>query len=306
MSRPVRRDQSSALLIDLVTNTLDPGYAAAAKRRAGARTRPSDRVALVVGCVLVGFLVVVAYIAAHRAAPDEAKIHADLVARVRAAESADNKLDATAQQLSSRVNTLRNQALPSSGALRDELQREQLAAGATAARGSGLQVRLVDPPAVSSTPTPGRKGTTPITATRVLTDRDVRSVVNQLWLNGAEAIAVNGVRLTPTSAIRFAGEAVLVDFRPISSPYVIQAIGDPAALDTGFAASAVASRYQTLAAADGIGFSFDEQKSLDLPAAAAIAPRYASAANSSPTSTSTPSPTARPSGSPTPTSGSTR
>ena len=269
--------------------------------------------ALSLGCVLVGFLVVVAYLSAHRSAPAEAKIHSDLVARVRAAESADNKLDATAQQLSSQVNTLRNKALPASGALRDELEREQLAAGATAVRGAGLQVRLVDPPIASSTPTPGRKGTTPITAVRVLTDRDVRSVVNQLWSDGAEAIAVNDVRLTPTSAIRFAGEAVLVDFRPISSPYVIQAIGDPAALDTGFAASPIASRYQTLAAADGIGFSFGEQKSLDLPAAPTIAPRYASPANASPAnaSSATASPTSnapvtQPSASVTPTPGGTR
>ena len=54
----------------------------------------------------------------------------------------------------------------------------------------------------------------------------MRSVVNELWSDGAEAIAVNGIRLTPTSAIRFAGDAVLVDFQPITSPYRIDAIGD--------------------------------------------------------------------------------
>ena len=77
----------------------------------------------------------------------------------------------------------------------------------------------------------------------------MRSVVNELWHDGAEAISVNDVRLTPTTAIRFAGEAVLVDFQPITSPYTIRAIGDRHVLETGFVDSAVASRYQTLAGA---------------------------------------------------------
>jgi uncharacterized protein YlxW (UPF0749 family) len=103
----------------------------------------------------------------------------------------------------------------------------------------------------------------------------VRSVVNQLWSDGAEAIAVNGIRLTPLSAIRFAGQAVLVDLQPIASPYVIDAIGNADALDTGFAASAVASRYQLLQQADGIAFSFAEHKTVSLPAAALPALQYA-------------------------------
>ena len=52
-------------------------------------------------------------------------------------------------------------------------------------------------------------------------------MVNALWAAGAEAISINGQRLGPTTAIRFAGEAVLVDFRPVTNPYEISAIGDP-------------------------------------------------------------------------------
>ena len=86
---------------------------------------------------------------------------------------------------------------------------------------------------------------------------------------------MNGVRLTPISAIRFAGQAVLVDYQPITSPYQISAIGNADALSTSFAQSAVASRYQTLKGADGIGFSFTESQHLSLPASAATALRYA-------------------------------
>ena len=58
-------------------------------------------------------------------------------------------------------------------------------------------------------------------------DDDLQLVVNALWAAGAEAISINGQRLGPTTAIRFAGEAVLVDFRPVTNPYEISAIGDP-------------------------------------------------------------------------------
>ena len=68
-------------------------------------------------------------------------------------------------------------------------------------------------------------------------DGDLQLVVNALWAAGAEAVSINGQRLGPTTAIRFAGEAVLVDFRPVTSPYEISAIGDP-----GRAAARASSR----------------------------------------------------------------
>ena len=43
---------------------------------------------------------------------------------------------------------------------------------------------------------------------------------------GAESIAINNARLTTTSAIRYAGDAILVNYRPLLPPFVISAIGD--------------------------------------------------------------------------------
>lgn len=62
----------------------------------------------------------------------------------------------------------------------------------------------------------------------------MQKLVNALWLAGAEAIAINGQRLTSLSAIRSAGEAILVDFRPLSPPYRIEAIGNPKTLEARF------------------------------------------------------------------------
>ena len=60
-----------------------------------------------------------------------------------------------------------------------------------------------------------------------MTSADLQIVVNGLWGAGAEAIAINGHRLSSTAAIRFAGQAIIVDFRPLARPYVITALGDP-------------------------------------------------------------------------------
>jgi uncharacterized protein YlxW (UPF0749 family) len=269
---------SVALLIDLVTNTLDPGYAAAATRAAQTTDAPRrglDRLLLAIGCLLVGFTLVVAYVNTHRAAPQEAVVHSDLVSRVRAAQSSADHLQSSAQALSAKIDTLRNQALGGSAPLRAQLQTEQVLAGTIAVSGPGLLVQLSDPSAPTTSSANGRPGTTPLTQTEPLTDRDIRSVVNELWRDGAEAISVNDIRLTATSAIRFAGEAVLVDFEPINPPYSIRAIGDADQLDTGFAESDVASRYNTLAAAEGIGFSFAERSTLHLPASTLSGPDYA-------------------------------
>lgn len=276
-ARPGPVDQNSALLRALLTDTLDPGYAAAARRRAergpaGPVGDRGSRTLLGLGAFLIGLVLIAAYLDAHRAAPADARAQADLRTRVTSAMSYANELSRTVSALQAQIDGRRVAVLgrPSGNAALTELQ-----AGTTAVRGPGLRV-TVDNPAVATTgAASGRPGTTPLSAGSVLTDVDVRGIVNELWAEGAEAIAVNEVRLTPTSAIRFAGQAVLVDFQPISAPYQVSAIGDPDVLVPDFAASAVADRLRILASADGFAFDTDQEKSMTLPASAISDPRYA-------------------------------
>jgi uncharacterized protein YlxW (UPF0749 family) len=270
---------SARLLVELVNNHLDPGYAAAAERRGPeAPRRWYDAPAVIIGCMLVGFLLVVAYVHTHRDAPEASKVHDSLVDRVHAAQQAGDDLAGTVSQLEHQLSDLQDKSLPKSGQLAKDLDVAKLEAGATPVAGPGVTVTLREPPASSASPTPGRGGTGSIGATNILTDRDVRSVVNELWHDGAEAISVNDVRLTPTSAIRFAGEAVLVDFQPITSPYFIRAIGNADDLVTTFAESSVASRYQTLTGVEHIGFTFADAEHLTLPASTPATVRYAKVA----------------------------
>ncbi|HEU5267066.1 MAG TPA: DUF881 domain-containing protein [Jatrophihabitans sp.] len=271
-----KRFVSVRLLTDLLDNVLDDGYREVASRRgANPSRRWYERPLVAFGCVLIGFLIVVGYIHTNRGAPEAAKVHDSLVKRVRTANDDTDALQRQVAALEREVAKRRAQALPASGALAEQLRSAEIAAGQLAVQGPGLTVTLRAPAAASASASPGRVGSVPIAATNILTDRDVRSVVNELWHDGAEAISVNDVRLSPTSAIRFAGEAVLVDFQPITSPYRIRAIGDADALSAAFAQSSVASRYQTLVGVSHIGFSFTESNRLTLPAAVPVTPRYA-------------------------------
>lgn len=272
-----RRLVSARLLTDLVADTLDSGYRAAHERRAGTGTvglRWYDRPLAALGCLLIGMVTAVAYVHTHRGAPAAAGVHERLVERVRTAQQAGTDLVRRAAQTQRQLTAVRNAALPASAPLAQQLRRAQLAAGDLAVHGPGITVTLRDAPAGPTSAAP-RAGTVPIIQGSILTDRDLRSVVDELWHDGAEAIAVNGVRLTPTSAIRFAGQAVLVDREPLTSPYRIDAVGDAGALLTSFTQSAVAARYQTLVDATHLGFSIDESPSLHLAAGAPVTPRYA-------------------------------
>jgi uncharacterized protein YlxW (UPF0749 family) len=260
----------TSFLVDLVLNPADPGYAAV--RRNERQPRWYDRPLLIIGCLLVGVTLAVGYVHSNRAAPQAAKVHQALVERVRAAQATGSELESTAAGLGAEVNRQRDAALSGAEALRQQLQRAELLAGTTAVHGPGVVVVLSDPPIASATPSAGPGAAA--TGQR-LTDRDVRSVVNELWAAGAEAMSVNNVRLTPDSAIRFAGLAVLVDFQPLTSPYAIRAIGNADGLITAFADSDVASRYTTLAAARGVGFSFDQSTNLVLPVSPVAVPYYA-------------------------------
>ena len=92
-------------------------------------------------------------------------------------------------------------------------------------------------------------------------------MANALWAVGAEAITINGQRLTAQTAIRSAGEAVLVDFRPLSPPYVLRAVGDVDAMEPAFADGATARRFTTWTSLYGIGFDVRRAKDLRLAAA---------------------------------------
>ncbi len=250
---------------ELFRNPLDPGYAEAAARRKArggpSRTsRLSGFSARSIALVAAGFLLAIAYhqtIAAH---PQANQIRTNLVNDVKARQSETDDMQKRADDLRDQVTRQREAALAGTdtGALRALESR----AGVVKVRGGGVQIRLVDAPDQVD-PVTGK-------ATRNLgkvQDRDLQLVCNQLWHDGAEAIAINGERLTATSTIRTAGETILVDFRPITSPYEVDAIG-PGDLDRKFSSSSTGQLFRDLVTDYHMQVSVKAQGNLTLPAAA--------------------------------------
>jgi len=89
---------------------------------------------------------------------------------------------------------------------------------------------------------------------------------NALWAAGAEAVAVNGQRLTATSTIRQAGEAILVDFRPVTTPYQVIAIG-PDNLAGKFRDGPAGRFFRALNTKFGISYDVAELSDVTLDAA---------------------------------------
>ena len=108
-----------------------------------------------------------------------------------------------------------------------------------------------------------------------MVDADLLAAVNGLWQAGAEAIAVNGHRLTSRTAIRGAGQAITVDYRSLTRPYVIEAIGDGRRLADGFAASSGGGWWRSLREQYGMRLDVARSADLRLPADEGLGVRVA-------------------------------
>jgi uncharacterized protein YlxW (UPF0749 family) len=95
----------------------------------------------------------------------------------------------------------------------------QIFSGLSSVKGEGIEIVINDAAKTDSLES------SDIELARVY-DSDLQLLVNALWASGAESIAINEDRLTSTSAIRSAGAAILVNYRPLLPPFVISAIGD--------------------------------------------------------------------------------
>ena len=141
-----------------------------------------------------------------------------------------------------------------------------VATGASPVTGPGLEVVLNDAAGAETGRPAATRGRQSGNESRVL-DVDLQHAANGLWAAGAEAIAINGQRLTGLSAIRTAGSAIMVDFRPLSPPYTLQAIGDPKSMAAKFADGADGRYLFALKSQYGIGFTTNTKDKLSLPAA---------------------------------------
>ncbi|MFD2080367.1 DUF881 domain-containing protein [Actinopolymorpha cephalotaxi] len=266
-----RRNDSMSLMRELVTHALDDGYAAAAARRGPNRSRPRRGMgATVVVLVVFGLMLAVAAVQTRHFAPEVEKEKADLIVRIRAEAARNDRLRARANALQEEVSGLQSDILASTTTGQDlsaRLDALDVIAGTGRVRGPGLRLTIDDAPDDQVSGSDGAEG-------RIL-DIDLQQTVNGLWAAGAEAVSVNGERLTAMTAIRGADKSITVDYRPLARPYVVEAIGDPNALEARFTESPGGEWLLNLKAVQHIRLDTKTVDELSLPADSGTTLRYA-------------------------------
>jgi uncharacterized protein YlxW (UPF0749 family) len=266
-----------SLLVDMMSNTLDEAYADHARARADARSpapaaTARTRVGRIGGAavlVLLGLLTGTAVDQVRERAQAADGLRAGLAVEVEERSAVTDQLSAEAAELRAEVAATRDAALQADAAgqlAAERVQALELASATTAVAGPGIVLTLADATEEQAAEAaPELRGGTPLDG-RVI-DRDLQDVVNGLWAAGAEAVAVDGVRLSSRAAIRSAGEAILVDFKPLTPPYEVRAVGRPADLEVGFLDGPSGRRLQTLSSFSGITYDLRRAEELRLPAA---------------------------------------
>ncbi|MEU7180412.1 MULTISPECIES: DUF881 domain-containing protein [Streptomyces] len=272
-----RPDASMSLLTNVMDHSLDDGYAEAAARQseAGVRGLPRTlraKLGLAAGLVLAAIVVTVGAAQAQVAAPTLAKEREELINRIQkgtgAADKQQQRVDATRDA----VGTMQRDALEKHG--NDKAELLALLAGSTQVTGPGVKL-VVDDAKEAGSGSGGPRGSSSFTDTGRVRDRDMQRIVNGLWASGAEAISVNGQRLTSLSAIRAAGDAILVDNKPLVPPYTVLAVGDGQRLSTAFQDSADGLYLHVLQENYGVRTKISVEHEVTLPPAPSLIVRTA-------------------------------
>jgi uncharacterized protein YlxW (UPF0749 family) len=182
------------------------------------RAIPSWQVTLSLALFALGFLI------AAQLAAEGPRVRYASQERSSLVETVLN-LQAQQEVLKSRILALRHDigVLEAEGPASDallkslnaDLEEARIAAGLIALKGPGLVFRVEDS---------GQPG---VVADSLVSAKDIRILVEELWLAGAEAVAINGERVTVSTAVLDIGGSILVNSAYLAPPYEIAAIGAP-------------------------------------------------------------------------------
>lgn len=225
------------------------------------RAIPSWQVTLGVALLALGFLI------AAQLGSERPRVRYTTQERTPLIETA-NELQAQQDGLKQRILDLRSQiqAIESQGEgsadqvrkVNAELQQARIAAGLIPLTGTGIVIQLED--SKEAVPPDGSE------SDYLVGSRDIRVVVEQLWVAGAEAIAVNGERITPTSAIIDVGTSLLVNSAYLTPPYQVTALGPSGLYERLSASAGFVDFVRARSEGYGLRVSLAEPASVDMPA----------------------------------------
>ncbi|MEL4359380.1 MULTISPECIES: DUF881 domain-containing protein [unclassified Luteococcus] len=247
MNSTRRPDASMDLLATIQRTAVDPEYRRVADGE-GAPARPVLRAA---GLMLAAGLIAMAAAQTHSSLPGVERERNDLIHRVRAAETRQDALRRGVATQEAELRGLQQAALPKA----QQDPAEAVLAGTLPVTGPGITIRVDDADQTSGGPDAAQ-----------VTDQDLRRLVNGLWLAGAEAVSINGHRVSSRTAIRSAGSAITVDYRSLQHPYRVEAIGDPRSLGAELAATSAGQWWAFLKDNYRLQYEVTTSERLALPA----------------------------------------
>lgn len=244
------------------------------------RAIPSWQVTLGLALLTLGFLIAAQLAAEGPRVRYTSQERAPLVETVISLQQRQDALKARILELRARIGEIERAGEGSAVLVRQlnaELESARIAAGLIPLEGTGVVLRLED--AAEPLPAGGNVSDYLVNA------RDIRIVVEELWLAGAEAIAVNGERVTAATAFLDIGGSILVNSAYLAGPYQVSAIGPADIYDRVSASVGFADFVAVRAVTFGLRLSFAEPETVVVPAyAGTIRLRYARPAASPSTS----------------------
>jgi uncharacterized protein YlxW (UPF0749 family) len=252
------------LLERLTREALDDDYRVAAERRSarggtpepggGPVARGRKGLTVVVVVAVFGMLAATAFVQTSRSA---AANDANRRALIRQVE--DGRQDVADQQ--EEAANLRESNAELTRSLQDlgetaqtvlaRNRRQRATTGFLGVTGEGVRVTVEDAP-----------GDDP---NQVVKQEDLELLVNALWQAGAEAISINGQRLSTLSPIASSGFAIEVQGVGIASPYTVLAIGDSRALEARFFETSSGLQFDAIANQFGFSYRIDNAGRLEIP-----------------------------------------
>lgn len=245
------------------------------------RAIPSWQVTLGVALLGLGFLVAAQLAAEGPRVRYTTQERTPLVETATELQQRQDALKAQILELRQRIQDIELVGEGSAAQVRDlnaALQEARIAAGLIPLTGTGIVLQLED--SLEPVAPDGEA------SDYLVGSRDLRAIIEELWAAGAEAIAVNGERLTPSSAIIDVGPSILVNAAYLAGPYQVTALGPEDLYPRLSASIGFVDFVRSRVDGYGIRVAIAEPDAVDIPAfAGTVTLRYAR-----PEATATPAP----------------
>lgn len=234
------------------------GETATGDRPAGERDPRGRAGGLAAAAVVAvfGVMVTVAFVQTSRQEDVSDASRTTLISRIDAQRARVDAVQADLVALRTANAALQDQATAlddDEQAVEARLRRLQVRTGFVPVRGEGVRVVVEENPEA-------------VEPEERVSDLDLTLLVNALWSAGAEAVSVNGQRVTALTAIRTSGDPIKVNSVGIAAPYTVLAVGDSAQLQADFYDTGSGLAFDGIARALGFTYELSGDDELSLPA----------------------------------------